>query len=379
MLRGLLLIIALGFAGLGSLTAVRVPVAVNWRLALAAGEFGHWLWVLPAGLAVGVWVRRGGQPGWALVTVAICGLAVAFFLKPAVQASAIARRLPAEMRAGLGGKGPDRPAFSIAGLFGSAPAPVEAQPYRVAPDLPMDFYRPAAIPPGGVACVIVIHGGGWDSGDRQQLPGFNHWLVAKGYAVAAISYRLAPAHPWPAQRDDTLAALAYVKAHAAELGIDPLRIVLCGRSAGGQIAAAVGYTADDPSIRGVVALYAPHDMRFVWSISRDDDALNSLKLMRQYLGGPPEGREEIYTAASAQLNVHRGRTPPTLLVHGVIDTLVWQRHSDRLAARLTEAGVPHLNLALPWAVHALEFNLSGPSGQLTTYALEGFLAGVTAP
>ncbi len=204
-------------------------------------------------------------------------------------------------------------------------------------------------------------------------------LASIGYAAACIEYRFAPAHPWPAQRDDALAAIAYLKANAARLGIDPTRIVLYGRSAGGQIATAVGYTANDPAIRGVIALYAPHDMRFVWSISRDDDALNSLKLMRQYLGGPPEGREEIYDAASAQLNVHRGRTPPTLLVHGVIDTLVWQRHSDRLAARLAEAGVPHLNLALPWAVHALEFNLSGPSGQLTTYALEGFLAKVTAP
>jgi acetyl esterase/lipase len=245
--------------------------------------------------------------------------------------------------------------------------------------LRLDYYRPAR-PTGPVPCVVVIHGGGWDSGDPSQLPGFNHWLVAKGYAVAAISYRLAPAHPWPAQRDDTLAALAYLKANANELGLDPTRFVLFGRSAGGQIAAAVGYTANDPAIRGVIALYAPHDMRFVWSISRDDDALNSLKLMTQYLGGPPtHERTEIYDTASAQVNVRRGRTPPTLLVHGVIDTLVWQRHSERLSARLAEEGVPHYHLALPWAVHALEYNLNGPAGQLTAYAVEAFLAANLGP
>jgi acetyl esterase/lipase len=243
----------------------------------------------------------------------------------------------------------------------------------------LDFYRPVGRD-GPVPCVVVIHGGGWDGGDKTQLPDLNYWLAERGYAVAAISYRLAPAHPWPAQREDTLAAIAYLKRHAADLGIDPSRLVLCGRSAGGQIAAAVGYTAGDPAIRGVIALYAPHDMRFVWSISRDDDALNSLKLMTQFLGGPPTPESaDVYDSASAQVNVRNGRTPPTLLIHGAIDTLVWHRHSERLAARLEEAQVPHGFVSLPWAVHALDYNLNGPSGQLTTFAVETFLAATTAP
>jgi acetyl esterase/lipase len=379
MLRGSLFLLALLLLGMASLTAVRVPVAVNWRLALLAGEYGHVLWLLPAGIALAAWFVRHAHFGWSVATGTVGLAAIAFFLKPSMQAAALARDLPARMRAQFGGDLPASPAFSVAGLFRGAPAAIQPQAHRIGPDLPMDFYRPATVPAGGVPCIVVIHGGGWDSGDRSQLPGFNHWLVAQGYAVAAISYRLAPAHPWPAQRDDTLAAITYLRANAAALGLDPARIVLAGRSAGGQIAAAVGYTADDPGIRGVVAFYAPFDMRFVWSISRDDDALNSLKLMRQYLGGPPEGREDLYDSASAQQHVRRGRTPPTLMVHGVIDTLVWHRHSERLSARLVEEGVPHLHLSLPWAVHAVEFNLAGPSGQLTAYALKGFLARVTAP
>lgn len=379
MLRGSLLLLALLLLGLASLTTVRVPVVVNWRFALLAGEYGHILWLLPAGLALAAWFLRPAHGGWALATGAVCFAAIALFLKPSAQAAALARELPVRMRAQFGNDLPAEAPFSLGGLFRGAPATVESEAHQVRPDLPMDFYRPPAGRAGGVPCVVVIHGGGWDSGDRSQLPGFNHWLVAQGYAVAAISYRLAPAHPWPAQRDDTLAAVAYLRANAAALGIDPARLVLAGRSAGGQIAAAVGYTANDPGIRGVVAFYAPFDMRFVWSISRDDDALNSLKLMRQYLGGPPEGRAMIYDTASAEQHVSRGRTPPTLLVHGVIDTLVWHRHSERLAARLEAEGVPHLHLSLPWAVHAVEFNLAGPSGQLTTYALKGFLARVTSP
>lgn len=371
-----------GCAGLllafASLTALRVPVAVNWRLALLAGEYGHWFLPVPVALALFAWGTRGTAPGLTTLTVALCAGALCLLLKPSVQAAGLAARgeglLPSEWRRCA----PGRPAFSLRRLFGGhRPEPVSVETRMMARGLALDFYRPPH-GAGPAPCVVVIHGGGWDGGDRTQMPHFNHWLARQGYAVAAISYRLAPQHLWPAQREDTLEAIAHLKAHASELRLDPTRVVLCGRSAGGQIAAAVGYTANDPAIRGVVALYAPFDMRFVWSIARGDDALNSLKLMTQYFGGPPDdGRAERYETASAQGHVRRGVTPPTLLVHGVIDTLVWHRHSERLAARLAEEEVPHVFLSLPWAVHAFEYNLSGPAGQLTLHALETFLAATT--
>jgi dipeptidyl aminopeptidase/acylaminoacyl peptidase len=97
--------------------------------------------------------------------------------------------------------------------------------------------------------------------------------------------------------------------------------------------------------------------------------------MREFLGGTPETARPAYDSASALLLVD-AKSPPTLLVHGTIDTLVWHRHSVRLAAKLSEAGVPHLLLSMPWGVHALEYNPSGPSGQLTDYAVDWFLAAV---
>ena len=69
--------------------------------------------------------------------------------------------------------------------------------------------------------------------------------------------------------------------------------------------------------------------------------------------------------------------PPTLLLHGTTDALVWYRHSVRLAARLAEVRAPHVYLALPWATHAFEYNLAGPGGQLTRFSVEWFLAAVT--
>jgi acetyl esterase/lipase len=237
----------------------------------------------------------------------------------------------------------------------------------------LDFYP--AIGRSRAPCIIVVHGGGWDSGDRGQVSQFNDWLAGSSYAVADISYRLAPASVWPAQRDDVSAAVAFVKEHAAAWDIDARRLVILGRSAGGQIAEASAYALRDPSIRGVVGLYAPADMNFAWKWGRADDPLNSPLLLRQFLGGTPDEAREAYDSASAILLVD-AHTPPTLLVHGTIDTLVWNRQSERLADRLTEAGVANMLVSMPWATHALEYNLSGPSGQLTEYAVAWFLGSV---
>jgi acetyl esterase/lipase len=223
---------------------------------------------------------------------------------------------------------------------------------------------------------VLVHGGGWSGGDRKQIPAYNHWLARRGYAVAAISYRLAPQFRWPAQRDDTLAVIAFLKSRAAELGIDPTRLVLLGRSAGGQVALAVAYTANDPAIRGVVALYAPSDLIFGYVNTHENDMIRSPTLMRQFLGGTPDSARANYKSASPLFHVGP-RTPPTLLLHGENDALVWHRHSVRLDARLAEAGVPHAFVSLPWAGHALDFNRHGPGGQLTAFALEWFLERVT--
>ncbi len=377
MLRWTLLIVAFAFLALGSLTVFKTPDWVPWRLGVAAGEFGHWLAAATLTLALFAWFARADAGAWAVATGVPALVATVLFLKPTWQAWRVAGELPAQLTAQFGAPAITRPAFSVRGLFENDAAPVAIETLEVAPGLPLDFYRPIRAAGAGPAPVVVmIHGGGWDSGDRQQLAHFNHWIAQQGYAVAAISYRLAPKHQWPAQRDDTLAAITFLKAHAAALVIDPTRLVLLGRSAGGQIAQAVGYTAGDPAIRGVVALYAPSDLIFGYVNTHEDDAIKSPALMRQFLGGTPDTARANYESASSIFLV-TPRSPPTLLVHGTIDAVSWYRHSERLAARLAEAGVPHVYVALPWATHGCEFNLHGPSGQLTTFALEWFLAAVT--
>lgn len=366
-MNGLLLFLSAVVAAAALLTVRPAPnYRWAWKLAILVGEFGHWLVALPLGLAWAAGVATDGA--WRGAVWLLCAVAVFALLRPGFSAWRIARRL-----------GPG--AFSWRRLYAYARAPGVAMRTEIfarpdGHDLKLDFYPARGAP--NAPCIVVIHGGGWDGGDRTQLAGWNPRLAAQGYAVAAVSYRLAPRAIWPAQGEDVRAAIAWLQAQAGRLGIDANRLVLFGRSAGGQLATAVGYGARDPAIRGVVALYGPHDMPFAWSVSRPDDALNSVRLMTQYFGGPPDTpeRRNRYATASGQL-LATVDAPPTLLIHGLADTLAWHRHSARLAARLQELGVKHEYLCLPWATHGFDFNPHGPGGQLTDFVLARFLAGVT--
>jgi acetyl esterase/lipase len=352
-----------------------------WKVALAVGEYGVWFVPLAAGLGVIAWLTTAGALRVALV--ALCVFMLSALLRPLVSAARIGERLPRELHAAFGGgKSFSEPAFDLMRLVvrpALARVTVETHVFArpAGEELKLDFYRAPNAGDTGAPCLVVVHGGGWDGGDRNQIPEWNHRWAARGYAVAAISYRLAPKFIWPAQRDDVLAAIAWLKEHARELGIDANRFVLVGRSAGGQIATAVAYGAHDPAIRGVISFYAPQDMEFAWGVSREDDALNSVKLMRQYLGGAPDTpeRKKLYASASAQAMISAA-TPPTLLLHGAPDTLVWHRHSERLTAALATAGVRHYFLSLPWATHAFDYNPDGPGGQLSDFAIESFLLAV---
>jgi acetyl esterase/lipase len=250
--------------------------------------------------------------------------------------------------------------------------------YAARPDgsLRLDLYdAPGPRPPAPL--VLVVHGGAWRTGARTQLAPLNRYLAARGYAVAAVSYRLAPAHRFPDPYHDVRDALAYLRRRAVPLGVDPGRVVLLGRSAGGQLALLAGYAAGDPGVRGVVGLYAPTDLRYGYAHPSDPDVIDSRAVLEAYLGGSPASAGARYDAASPVRHVGP-RTPPTLLLHGGRDELVSRVQGERLAARLARAGRPHLLVRLPWATHGCDFNFSGPCGQLSTYAVERFVAAVTA-
>ncbi len=346
-----------------------------WWVALFATELGY-VWCGAAALLAGAagraaWAPEGGAGEKVVAGAAgmVAALAAAGFVRPTWLAWRMSRAVDARLTE-VFGAGEIPWAWSRLLRWPTRAEAVPAETFDAA-GRAVDFYRAQGdAEAGGAPCVVLVHGGGWDGGDRTELAGLNRWLAARGVAVAAFDYRLAPEHPWPAQAEDLRAVIGWLRANAAKLGVDPERLTLFGRSAGGQIATATAYGEKLPGVRAVVALYACHDMEFVWSIRSEHDALNSHKLMTQFLGGGPddEAARARFRSASGEKLVHAG-APPTLLIHGKLDELVWCRHSERLAAALAKAGVPHVFIELPWATHAAEANLHGPAGQLITEAV----------
>ena len=225
-------------------------------------------------------------------------------------------------------------------------------------------------------CVIVVHGGSWAGGDSRQLPELNSYLAVRGYNVASINYRMAPKWQTPAPVEDVQATIAYLRQHAGELHIDTNNFILLGRSAGAQIALLAAYTLHEPALKGVVDFYGPADMVWGYSVPSSPLIMDSRKVMEQYIGDTYSKVPEKYAACSPLEFVNR-QSVPTLIIHGDNDVLVSPEHSRRLNLKLQQNGVKHYLLRLPWATHGFDYNLNGPGGQLSTYAVETFLNSIT--
>lgn len=132
--------------------------------------------------------------------------------------------------------------------------------------LKLDVYEPMAKPVRGdtYPAMIVIHGGGWQNGDKQEFfePN-NRYLANLGFVVFDIQYRLSGTFKWPAQLEDAQAALQWVRDHASEYKVNPKQIALLGRSAGAHIALMTGLRADAAHpVQAIIAFYAPADLKF---------------------------------------------------------------------------------------------------------------------
>ncbi|MCY7338748.1 MAG: alpha/beta hydrolase [Sphingomonas bacterium] len=115
--------------------------------------------------------------------------------------------------------------------------------YGTDPAQQLDVKRAATSAPAPL--LVFIHGGGWSIGDKTQAVGAKaDHFTARGFAFASLNYRLVPQATVEQQAADIAAAIAWLRAHAADHGINPDRIIVMGHSAGAHLAALV---ASDPS------------------------------------------------------------------------------------------------------------------------------------
>jgi acetyl esterase/lipase len=324
----------------------------QWQLALLAQEFGHWFAVVAIVLAVAAWFVF---TGWRQLAMISAGLLLAAYLA--------AQRTPEFNWTRLW----------LPWFYSPRNAPSERHVFWQEGSESLDVVLYRAHRTGPTPWLLVLHSGGWDGGSADEFADAHRELNSRGITVLAMNYRLAPQHPWPAQRDDVQRAVAWARAHAGELGIAPDQLFLMGRSAGGQIASACAYSMPELQARGVILLYSPMDMIFARKYAYTEDILNSLQLLRQYLGGDPEQAPDNYRTASA-IDFITPRSPPALLMHSERDSLVWVEQSRRFSKRLTDAGVPHRFMELPCSSHGFDYFPSTPGGQMAVQAVVRFVA-----
>jgi acetyl esterase/lipase len=270
------------------------------------------------------------------------------------------------------------------------PALVYWEPIGYRP-LALDLYLPpetATAPKNGFPLVVYIHGGGWLAGGRHQsgpfvdFPGVLASLAARGYVVASIDYRLSGEAAFPAQIQDVKAAILWLRSHASEYGIDPMKAMTWGDSAGGHLAGLAGVScgathlepvqniksaAPDTKldtvgvanvsdcVQGSISWYGVFDMATIAGQARQENALS------RDVADAPEwrllgcfaaacGADKI--AAASPITYVDPQDPPMLLIVGTEDRIVPYQQTLEMEEKLKSAGVPHNLLVLPGIDHS---------------------------
>ena len=212
---------------------------------------------------------------------------------------------------------------------------------------------------GPFPIVILVHGGGWNSGDKRGADKPNSgaditpWfqpLSEAGFVWVSINYRLAPANRWPACRDDTLAALAWVKQNAPTYQGDPARVAVMGHSAGGHLALFTAFA--DPSIRPQAIVLCAAVTEFEQELPRRGGVSPALQDLFDL---PPalDSHSLQILRQTSPVNLLQPGLPPLLLIHGDADKTVPIEQSHELLRRAKVLATPAELLVLPGAPHRL--------------------------
>ena len=173
--------------------------------------------------------------------------------------------------------------------------------------------------------VIVMHGGGWVSGDRYDMEYIAEWFVDQGFVVINVGYCLAPYYKWPEQFADVVQGVWWLKENAERYNINPNKILAVGASAGAYLAAMLGQSSVsdldaevDSEVHGIVSFSGP------WNLldARTEEQVYYISLLL-----PIDTPEARYLASPLFL-ISR-HSPPVLIFHGTDDELVpFQQSKD---------------------------------------------------
>lgn len=208
----------------------------------------------------------------------------------------------------------------------------------------MNVFYPKQLSDQAMPIAVYIHGGGWTAGDKGSGAGSADMqgLLARGYIVASLDYRLAPQSKWPSQITDVKCAIRHLRAHAATYKLDPNKIGVWGGSAGGHLVAMLGTTdasagfdvgeyADQSSRpQAVVDLFGPADLPVMLT--------GRAELVGRTVFGATSRDDPVLVKASPVTYITPD-DPPFLILHGDKDTTVPMEQSQILYDKLKAGGV----------------------------------------
>ncbi len=234
--------------------------------------------------------------------------------------------------------------------------------------LRLDVYLPPPENPRPLPAVVQVHGGGWVVGDkREQGVPLMTQLSDRGFVGFNVNYRLSPGATWPDHLVDVKRAIAWIRAHADDYGVDPDFVAITGGSAGGHIATMVGLTGSDPQyqpgfedadtrVQAVVPFYGIYDFtdRLGTHAPGYHDTLLEPLVVKAFFAEEPEA----FSKASPIDNVHPD-APPFFVIHGDRDSMAPLADARAFVERLRETSAnPVLYAELEGAQHAFDLFVS---------------------
>lgn len=230
--------------------------------------------------------------------------------------------------------------------------------------LVVEVHRPADAD-GTRPAIVLIHGGGWYSGEPSDMDPWADLAADAGWVAFSLQYRLAtqggggPA--WPEAFQDVQAGVEWVHANAGRYGADPGRLAVFGESAGAHLTVllAVEGTGGDAEIRAATAWSAPLDLA---PLSPSDGTVPgctgnpqceefwSLGVVDWFLGCPPSSCASAYAEASPLGQVTKDTAP--LWYANATEELVPMPPAEQLDRELADAGVDHHLQVVPGKAHA---------------------------
>ena len=214
----------------------------------------------------------------------------------------------------------------------------------------MDVYLPATRSTTNTKVIIMIHGGGWNTGDKADFNEYVDSLKKRepSYAIFNINYRLANTPDlFPAQEQDVKAAIEFINSKRQEYLVSD-KFVLIGASAGAHLALLQGYKYSAPiKPKAIIDFFGPTDL--VTLYNNPPNPLVQPTLL-SVTGGTPATSNTLYTQSSP-INFVSSQSPPTMILHGGIDIVVSPSQSVSLDTKLFISGVTHQYVFYPTEGH----------------------------